>query len=423
MNMNKLLESIQEMILELYDKDSKDIADHIQFWDLNRREYELLYVARKRGFKTVSGVQVPSLAASESRAKQAIEMKLILRSLASSRFGREEWTQQQVTRERLMTQPPYTFKKGGFNVQVQYDNDPDNEVEYTAWQYIYYMEDQEWYKVEGEVSIDGLYYIDHDGLTVYYVSFQEEAAKYSKTGQWSLLYDNNLLKSVTSRRRSPQPSTSSEGSFNYSPSSSPVPPRGPSYSSPSPRGRRTRSRSRSRSPPRTSTPRRAHSPYPQYPQTPIRGRRQLALPAFDATGSRRATTQPGTGGGRGRGGRSTRSRTRSRSRSGGSSGGTPPSPEEVGASRQTPARGHQGRLGVLLQEARDPLGLCLVGAANTLKCLRYSFKSKKAPFLYISTTWSWTRADNTSRVGNSARMLVLFESAAQRDIFLNSESC
>lgn len=428
-NLASRLESTQERILELYENDSDNLNDHIEFWDLTKRENEILFVARREGLKSLGGVQVPSLAASENRAKGAIENVLLLRSLASSQFGSEKWTQQQVSRERLMASPPFTFKKGGQHLQVQFDNDPENEVEYTAWDFIYYMENERWYKASGQVDVDGLYYVDHDGLRIYYVEFQAEAKKYSTSGIWSLLYNNTLLKSVGSRQRS---STSSEGSvFHSTPRPGAHSSRDSSPSS-SPRRQRVSRRSRSRRYSSSSTtssqrssPRWLGEPL-EFTQTsgePRRGVRGESLLQVDAPGGRRSpreSTPPGSGGGHR--GRRSRSHSRSPLRGSGAAGQAPPSASEVGAHKKTPGRGPSSRLGRLLQEARDPPGICVAGPPNILKCLRYTIKCKKASFKFISTTFSWTYSNSPQRFGTNGRIIILFDDNRQRQLFLETVS-
>ncbi|UBK24602.1 E2 [Eptesicus regulus papillomavirus] len=432
MNLSSRLDSIQDQILSLYERDSDDLRDQIKFWELTRKENVLLHYARKQGLRTLSQQPVPSLASSESKAREAIEMTIVLTSLANSPYGREPWTMQECSRERLLAAPPYCMKKGGGPVQVMFDNDAENVVEHTSWDTIYYQdEDDQWRKVQGQVDLDGLFYTQEDGLKVYYVSFKDEANKYSQTGKWSLIYNNNLLASVDSspgssagplytssphparHRRSSTDSTSSEAAQRYQ-----RPQRQRKQGEQAPQGTqkrvqlRGRSRSRSRSR-RREVRSRSISLVSQASgsSSPTGfGRRPPKQP--DSTRRRRGVA----GGGRGRSGRSpsgSRQRSRSRSRR-----PEAPSPEEVGSSREQPKGGSVGRLGRLLQEARDPPGICLRGPANTLKCLRYSLKSKhSSQFSLISTTWHWTESVSTARIGR-ARMLITFESEQQRSTFL-----
>uniref|UniRef100_A0AAU6S4Y7 Regulatory protein E2 n=1 Tax=Barbastella barbastellus papillomavirus 1 TaxID=3139985 RepID=A0AAU6S4Y7_9PAPI len=415
MSLSSRLDSIQEKILDLYEKDSDDIADHIKYWKLTRQEQALLYFARQQGHVTLGMHQIPALATTEARGKQAVEMSLYLESLAKSPYGREPWTLRETTRERLLAAPMYCFKKGGSPVEVIFDNDSNNGVEYTLWDKIYYQNgDGEWHKASGRVDLDGLYYEDNDGLKRYYEQFKEEAAKYSTTGSWSLVYANTLLKSVGS-----QESDSSEGPI-HSPSASPQRRRA-THSTPKPRGQQRQYPTTSSS---AAAQREQRLGVREQQARGHRGgiRGELSLQEAGERRRRqrsrsrsRSPEQPATPERRrGRGGRSPRGGP-------GSTGVAPPSPEEVGASHRSVEGRSSGRLGRLLQEARDPPGLCLRGPANSLKCYRYTIKCKRLPCRLVSTTWSWTSCDTPDRVGD-ARMLILFDNTEQRALFLQKAS-
>lgn len=414
MSLSSRLELTQEKILNLYELDSNDLADQIKYWELTRTENMLLYYARKQGIKTLAHQHVPSLASTESKAREAIEMTLILNSLAKSAYAREAWTMPMCSRERLLAPPAYCMKRGGGPIQVQFDNDPSNTVEHTAWDYIYYQdEDDVWHKVPGDVDLNGLYYIQTDNLKLYYVDFKEEAAKYSKTGKWSLLY-NNLVTSVDS---SPD---SGHGPL-YT--SSPREARAATPDTPSSNGQRHRERYRRLSTPSTPSP--THSPPRprQRSQSRARGAQIRAVSPSRERGSgrrrRRSTSVSGTRVTSGRGGSGRRSRSRSRRREPPRSGQlTAPTPEEVDSSRKIPTGRSSGRLETLLREARDPPGIILKGAPNNLKCFRYSMKSRNQKlFSLVSTTFHWTESQSTKRVGE-ARMLVTFTDKHQREEFL-----
>uniref|UniRef100_A0AAU6S5D1 Regulatory protein E2 n=1 Tax=Pipistrellus kuhlii papillomavirus TaxID=3140005 RepID=A0AAU6S5D1_9PAPI len=429
MNLSSRLESIQETILNLYELDSDDLSDQIKFWDLTRKENLLLYYARKQGITTLAHQHVPSLASSEAKARAAIEMTLLLRSLERTPYGREPWNMQQTSRERLLAPPAYCLKKGGGPVQVQFDNDPSNTVEHTAWENIYYQdEDDEWQKVPGEVDLDGLYYIQEDGLKLYYVDFKEEAAKYSQTGKWCLLYNNNCLASVASspgtpsrplHSSSPRPQerrTSSDSEeaeeLGWETHETQGAQRGR-------RSRRVRTRSRSRSKGTTRS-----SPISVLPQVG-----ETTLPTRPGGGRGRAPQLPSPRSRSRSGGSGSGERRRGRSRGSPGAGArkrgprptrpSVPLPAQVGSSRESSRGRPAGRLGQLLQEAWDPPGICLRGPANTLKCLRYSLKSRHSKwFTNISTTWHWTESNSTTRVGR-ARVLVVFTDEEQRSNFLS----
>ena len=93
------------------------------------------------------------------------------------------------------------------------------------------------------------------------------------------------------------------------------------------------------------------------------------------------------------------------------------SPGEVGGSLRSVSSKHTGRLGRLLEEARDPPVIIVKGAANTLKCFRNRAKIKYTGlFRSFSTTWSWVAGDGTERLGRP-RMLISFSSYSQRKDF------
>uniref|UniRef100_A0AAU6S4X2 Regulatory protein E2 n=1 Tax=Plecotus austriacus papillomavirus 1 TaxID=3140011 RepID=A0AAU6S4X2_9PAPI len=410
------LDSIQEQILALYEKGSTDLNDHLQFYLLIRKEQALLFLARQKGVKV--SMPLPSLAASKARARDAIEMSLLIQSLLQSPYGQEPWTLGEVSRERLLAPPAYAFKKNGGPVQVQFGDNPDNVEEYTAWDDLYYQdESNNWHKANGDISTEGLFYTDEEGHTVYYVDFQRESRKHGSTGKWSLLYDNNALAFVGSPGS--RDSDSSESST-YTPGSRHSRSRSRSHSRSRSRSiTRPRTRSRSRSPSRSLTrsrsrsPRRGESPSPSN----LRRRRQSGDKSPQDTAASTPATSPLRSA-------ASRGRRRSERSPGVDSGGRPQpvAPEQVGASRTSVQRRSGSRLATLLREARDPPGLCIRGPANSVKCYRYTLKSKHAAtFSFISTTWHWTESKDPTRVGD-ARMLILFENSQKRETFLRTVS-
>lgn len=416
------LDSIQDQILALYEKNSQDLADHENFYLLNRREQAILYLARQKG--TRLAMPLPSLAASKARARDAIEMSLLVGSLKKSQYGTEPWSLQEVSRERLAAPPANAFKKGGGPVQVQYGDDPDNVVEYTVWDWVYTQDENElWHKYPGGVDLDGIFFTDDDGEKMYFIRFSDESKRYGAPGKWSLLFDNNALAFVGSPRQS-SPDTRSRASTTSSSTTS-TPTASPSrlYRSRS-RTRSWRSRSRTRSRSRSVTFSRSRSSSRSRGSTknrradssssPNLGRRRRSISPPDTRPCTRSqqTSSPSASGR----GRSTGSR-----RLDPCTGSGPVAPEQVGSSRKTLQRRSSGRLGDLLQAARDPPGVVLCGPPNTLKCYRYQLKKSHASkFALISTTWKWTEANNITRVGGGGRITILFESEAQRAYFLKT---
>lgn len=346
-NLSRHLELVQEELLSLYEKDSDKLEDQVRQWKLISRENAILYGARKRGIMRLGMHPVPTLASSETRARQAIEMTLYLESLQRSVFAEEPWTLNETTRERFLAPPEYCFKKGGQQVEVVFDGDRNNSVSHTTWQFIYYQNGNDlWHKVPGNVEYEGLSYTEITGLKVTYLSFADEAKRYSRTGQWEVFLNNKpiLPSSGTTTRPSP----------GRNPAQTP--------------------RATKQTPSKTSP----------------RGVRRRGGPLLRSRGRRRST------------------------------GGGYPSPEEVGASHKTPAKRSSGRLGELLESARDPPVILLKGRANVLKCFRFTIKKKhKELCRLISTTYHWTSAEGTQRVG-AARVLVVFTSPDQRAKFLKT---
>lgn len=366
----------------------------------------LFHAARQKGITAIGPNAVPSLASSKEKGRQAIEMLLLLRSLEQSKYGSETWNLRQTSRERLTAAPEYCFKKGAIHIDVQFDDDPENTVEYVSWEEIYYQDDEgEWQKVLGEIDVEGLFYTQVDGLTVYYVNFADEAKRFSNTGKWSLVYNNKFLASITSLDPQAESGSSSERSVDSSPRRQPR--------------RSVR--------PRNSTPvsgRSETSPSPK--RTERRGRTELPVSIVSPISIHPTTS-------RGGGGRRSRSRSPARpSTSSGQSGGrrggdprqssrrdTPPAPSaaEVGTVRTSTPQRPGGRLSRLLREAWDPPGLLIKGPPNAVKCYRYTLKSKYSDlFRAVSTTWHWTARDSVERLGN-ARMLVLFDDNIERRRF------
>lgn len=204
-SLSKRLELVQEELLTLYEEDSERLEDQVRQWTLIRKENALLHAARRKGIMRLGMNAVPTLASSEHRAREAIEMTLYLESLLHSPYGTEPWTLQQTTRERLLAPPQYCFKKGGYAVDVVFDGDPNNAATYTAWEHIYYQNgDDAWHKVPSHVDHHSIYYVQDDGLQVKYISFQEEAEAYSRTGKWQVFVNNKPI--LPSSGTGPRPS-------------------------------------------------------------------------------------------------------------------------------------------------------------------------------------------------------------------------
>nr|QAU56840.1 E2 [Tadarida brasiliensis papillomavirus] len=384
------LSSIQKELLEVYEAGGDTIEDQIKFWNLERQEKVLLHLARKQGITRIGNTAVPTLASSQQAAKAAIEMVLYLTSLKDSPYGKEKWTQRETTRERLLAPPEYCFKKTGIPVQVTFDGDRDNSVEHVSWGLIYYLDENEmWRKATGEVDHHGIFYTDDTGTKEYYVDFQKEAVRYSRTGQWDVLIGGKVLITDMPVARASSPDTTSG-----SPKSGRGGGEGP-YSDPESED--------TDGPEEAPIVYKARAPKPLTPPSVARRARSRSRSPF--AGRRRGGTPQ------------QRKHSTPRPRGGGESGA--PSPQEVGKQHQTVSRRSGGRLQQLLQEARDPPALILKGSPNGLKCVRFRVKSVNASlFESISTTYYWTDSKSTARLGD-ARVTILFKTEHQRELFLS----
>ena len=66
--------------MDLYESGREDLQSQIDHWQTLRQEQVLLYFARKHGVMRLGYQPVPPLATSESKAKDAIGMVLLLQS-------------------------------------------------------------------------------------------------------------------------------------------------------------------------------------------------------------------------------------------------------------------------------------------------------------------------------------------------------
>lgn len=382
-NLQTRLDRVENEELDLIEKDSKDIKDQIKYWDLVKQTNLIFYAARKAGIHRLGLKTVPALQVSERKAKDAIEMSLTLTSLAQSRFGNEHWTLRNTSRELFESPPAFCFKKDGSNVKVKWDGDDDNVTEYTAWQFIYCQnEDGTWDKSKGKLDYKGLYY-DDNHIRFYYLEFSKEAAKYSKTNTWEVSYKNMIVTPVTA------PVFTSTRSGQQTQQQGQKRPASPTQEEASP-SKRTRGGRRGR-------------------------HHQLVSPSGGHQHQTRSQAGPSSSLRLDRRGGS-RSRVRERRR--GEPGATGLNPGEVGSVHQTPEGKHLSRIGRLLEEARDPPVIVCAGAPNILKCYRYRVIRKySGHFQDITTNFKW--AGGGGKGQGSSRMLIAFESIAQRKAFEN----
>nr|ALJ32566.1 early protein E2 [human papillomavirus 73] len=182
----KRLSACQDAILELYERDSVHLSDHIDHWKHVRHENVLLHKAREMGLQTVNNQAVPSLAVSRSKGYNAIEMQIALESLNESLYNTEEWTLQHTSWELWVTEPKQCFKKDGKTVEVRYDCEKDNSMQYVFWTHIYCWYEGGWAKVGSKIDYNGIYYETDDEEKVYYTRFDTDAKRYGVKGIWEV---------------------------------------------------------------------------------------------------------------------------------------------------------------------------------------------------------------------------------------------
>lgn len=362
----------QDIQLNLIEKDSKNLKDHIDYWESIRKEQVLAFYARKENMSRLGLQPLPPAKVSEQKAKDAIKIQLLLQSLYKSDFGSEPWTLSECSLEMLNAPPRNCFKKQPFTVTVQFDNDPKNVYPYICYEYIYYQDDRDkWHKVRGLVDHNGLYFKEVTGDSVYFKLFQPDATLYGKSGQWTVISKNKTIhSSVTSSSRSafgpadeqPGPSTSYDKS------------------------QQERSGS--------GQPKALQDTEPPTSTSTIRLRR----------GRREREHHPYR-------------HRKSQSKLGADSA---PTPEEVGRGSHTVAAHGLSRLRRLQEEARDPPVLIITGQQNNLKCWRYRFSQKYAD-LYecCSSAWKWLGPKSEGYRGD-AKLLIAFRNPEQRQSFLNT---
>lgn len=370
-------DALQKDLMQLYEQDSNKLQDQIKLWGLQRQESALMYYARQKGLGSLGQQALPALVVSENSAKNAIMMELYLKNLQKSIFGGEPWTMSETSLETFLAPPKHTFKKGPYVVTVQYDGDPDNANEYPNWEAIYYQDMHDiWHKAVGSVSSEGLYYRDHTGHHQYFVRFADDAARYSDTGTWEVVYKNNTISSVASTAPWGPGTRHTAGPSSRVPAES-------GHSSPSP----------------TSSPRgRGGYADQASAKTPER-RRQGAVPRTPRTPVQRRRRQR----------KSTPRRPK---------GGSWPSPAEVGRGSRLVAGPTGSRLARLQAEARDPPVILLKGpSSNHLKCWRNRCKRRhKHLYEAFSTIFQWLYYS----AGLKHRMLIAFTDEKQRQKFLDT---
>lgn len=385
-SLRERFDALQEKLIEIYEAGSTNLEDQIEHWEVVRKESVIMHFARRKGLNRLGLQQLPALAVSETNAKNAIMMTIYLKSLNRSQYATEPWGLSDTSLELFLTAPMHTFKKGGFSVDVLFDNDEDNLYTYTAWKSVYYQDDDgEWHKVESGVDYDGIYYKTVDNATEYYIRFQDDAPRFSRTGRWTVKYKSQTISTSVTSTSGSDPVASSERSNQQSSDTLDAAPQPKKF-----RG----GPSRQTGPSRVSSSSHTKTGKKESPKTRLRRRRGEGEP------STRSTNRTTTSG-----------RVRRRLEY------SVPTPEQVGSVHRISQGSHLSRLGRLQREAWDPPVVLLRGLANTLKCFRFRCKQKyKGLFEHISTTFSWV-GEGYERLGN-ARILIAFQSTSQREKFL-----
>ncbi|ACU27448.1 E2 [Canis familiaris papillomavirus 5] len=470
-SLTKRLGAIQDALLTIYEEGSDRLSDQVQHWNLLRKENVLLHYAKKAGILRLGLQPVPALRVSAEKAKQAIGMQLVLQSLQNSAYATEQWTLQDTSYERWMAEPSSCLKKGATYVEVYFDGDRANSMQYTMWHHVYFTDwTDTWQKTRSHVTSDGLWFWDN-GERRYYVRFEDEAKKYATTGKWDVMFNNEPicpLESVTSTTPSTNLGAKTSVPVDWEPRRVAG---GGGTAGPTGQGNW-------RAPQRDTWQAADSTETPSFTAPEVTQAEEEQVPCEEA---------PGVGGGLAvsgslcsdpavsescrdpRGllvseytGVSSGAEPLSRCVSPESGSGQPgtlqaPAAPEPGlghfpaaSAANTPApagpeanpaaaeggpregaeAGFQGRFPAasrprrrprqILREAGDSSTSVIVlsGPSNVLKCFRYRAKQMhKGCFCMISTTWYWA-GDGSERIGN-ARILVTFSSNSQRAEFLD----
>lgn len=407
MDLNQLYESLQEQILNLYEQENTDLASQLLHWRLIRRSSAVQYYARKQGLKRLGLQPVPSLASSEAAGKQAIEMTILLDSLMQSPFAQESWTLQDTSADLVLnTDPQRTFKKLPFTVEVWFDDDKDNTFPYVNYR-LFYVRDENnfWYKAEGKVDYDGLYYEEPNGDRAYFKLFATDASVYSKRGFWTVHYNSHVLfPPPTSSRPLTGPSSivvidSDEEQPGPSKAADTVTGQthpGPADSDQSEEESERTGRRTPGSPKAVGVRPRQGEGQREPSSPPIKRAKADSSGGFRRRGARGGG---GTGGG-------------IRRRSG---GGSAPTAEEVGRGHFLVTQRGLTRLGRLQEEARDPSIIIVQGPANCLKCWRFRLSRYKEYFENSTSVFRWVTKPCDAP---ESRILVSFKSTTQRQQFI-----
>ncbi|AAN09918.1 putative regulatory protein E2 [Rangifer tarandus papillomavirus 1] len=188
----------QETQMTLIEKDSTSLRDHETYWGAVRREHGLLYAARKKGLTRLGCVPVPPCSVSAEKAKQAICMQLITRELINSQWANEPWSLCDLSWDRYQANPKGCLKKGARVVEVEYDGNSTNKTWYTTWTVVLTRKTEEegWEAATGGADEKGLYYTTmHGDKRVYFETFDIDASRWSRTGNWTVRDNDRVFHS------------------------------------------------------------------------------------------------------------------------------------------------------------------------------------------------------------------------------------
>ncbi|QMS92577.1 early protein E2 [Camelus dromedarius papillomavirus 3] len=406
----KRLSATQEVQMQMIEKDSLSLTDHITYWDAVRRENVLLCAAKHKGVHRIGPWPVPPRCISTQKAKEAIEMSLELASLAETEWGREDWPLSSVSYELYAAPPSKMFKKSPRIVDVMFDNNPGNRNWYTCWEKFYMRTPDGWRCTQGGADGEGLYYRDLHGDRIYFKYFADDAKKYSTTGQWQVKDKEESFVSSTTTSETPL--------SNSRPSAAAGRPPGPT-------GRASTDQTDGEAPlPGLHTdltgpgPTACVSvPHPDLVVAPCVGpiRKRSHRPT-----TRAVPYTPVRGPGR----------PSVLSTTGGVQSAVPESVARPPEIHETPPSPDSSEIAVGLSESTFDLFspsttqpcLLIQGTPNQVKCYRYRLrKHHRTRYAYCTTTW-WTASDTGSERHGQATILLTFSGQKARADFLTSVS-
>ncbi|AKB94038.1 E2 [Bos taurus papillomavirus 14] len=189
--------AVQDVQMQLIEKNSSLLTDQIAYWNAVRHENMLLYAARKKGVTCIGHCRVPHLAVCAERAKQAIEMHLALQELQKTQWGRDTWSLTDTSWENYMSEPTRSLKKGARVIEVEYDGNASNRNWYTVYNLLYMRTEDGWFFATGGADGNGLFYTTMSGERTYYDFFSRDAARFSATGAY-IVRDSDRVYSACS---------------------------------------------------------------------------------------------------------------------------------------------------------------------------------------------------------------------------------